>query len=237
MIHVIYMAAGNSRRFGSNKLLYVYEGKPLYCHGLDLLLELKQEMGAELTVTVVTQYPEILADVQNIFEKCGMPGMQTVFCEESKLGASYTIKAGIAAVLSRYSVSDLTKAGQPMAGEQDYLMFMVADQPNLTLDSVEKLIQAAEICARTEPRGGSSGTATRLKVCNTASFPETLSLRCGSTPGNPCMFRTDLISELLTLTGDQGGRKVLKRHVCKYVDILDERELEDVDDPGFFKNF
>ena len=67
MIHVIYMAAGNSRRFGSNKLLYLYEGKPLYRHGLELLLELKQEMGEKLTVTVVTQYPEILEEVQDIF--------------------------------------------------------------------------------------------------------------------------------------------------------------------------
>ena len=44
------------------------------------------------------------------------------------------------------------------------------------------------------------------------------------------MFRADLIPELMSLTGDQGGRKVLKRHYCQYVDILDERELEDVDE-------
>ena len=49
------------------------------------------------------------------------------------------------------------------------------------------------------------------------------------------MFRADLIPELMSLTGDQGGRKVLKRHYCQYVDILDERELEDVDEPGFLK--
>ena len=59
---------------------------------------------------------------------------------------------------------------------------------------------------------------------------ETLSLRSGSTPCNPCMFRADLIPELMSLTGDQGGRKVLKQRACKYVDILDERELEDVDE-------
>ena len=226
MIHVIYMAAGNSRRFGSNKLLYVYEGKPLYRHGLDLLLKLKQELGAELTVTVVTQYPEILAEVQDIFEKFGTTGMKAVFCEESKLGASYTIKAGIEAVLSQYSVSGRTKAGQPEAEEQDYLMFMVADQPHLTLDSVRKLIQAADSQEQAAPSGPQA-----------ASQPETLSLRCGSTPGNPCMFRADLIPELMTLTGDQGGRKVLKRHTCQYVDISDARELADVDEPGFFKKF
>ena len=221
MIHVIYMAAGNSRRFGSNKLLYLYEGKPLYRHGLELLLELKQEMGEKLTVTVVTQYPEILEEVQDIFERCGMAGMQAVFCEESRLGASYTIRAGIEAVISQDPVSGQPKEGQSMMGEKDYLMFMVADQPHLTLDSVRKLIRTAV------SREQSAFSGPLAEEC---SRWETLSLRCGSTPGNPCMFRVDLIPELMSLTGDQGGRKVLKQRACKYVDILDKRELEDVDE-------
>ena len=221
MIHVIYMAAGNSRRFGSNKLLYLYEGKPLYRHGLELLLELKQEMGEKLTVTVVTQYAEILEEVQDIFERCGMAGMQAVFCEESRLGVSYTIRAGIEAVISQNPVSGQPKEGQSMIGEKDYLMFMVADQPHLTLDSVRKLIRTAV------SREQSAFSGPLAEEC---SRWETLSLRCGSTPGNPCMFRADLIPELMSLTGDQGGRKVLKQRACKYVDILDKRELEDVDE-------
>ena len=221
MIHVIYMAAGNSRRFGSNKLLYLYEGKPLYRHGLELLLKLKQEMGEKLTVTVVTQYAEILEKVQDIFERCGMAGMQAVFCEESRLGASYTVRAGIEAVISQDPVSGQPKEGQSMMGEKDYLMFMVADQPYLTLDSVRKLIRTAV------SREQSAFSGLLAEEC---SRWETLSLRCGSIPGNPCMFRADLIPELMSLTGDQGGRKVLKRHYCQYVDILDERELEDVDE-------
>ena len=218
MIHVIYMAAGNSRRFGSNKLLYLYEGKPLYRHGLELLLKLKQEMGEKLTVTVVTQYPEILEEVQDIFERCGMAGMQAVFCEESRLGASYTIRAGIEAVISQDPASGQPKEGQ---SKKDYLMFMVADQPHLTLDSVRKLIRAAV----SREQAAASGS-----LAEECSRSETLSLRCSSTPGNPCMFRADLIPELMTLTGDQGGRKVLKRHYCQYVDISDEKELEDVDE-------
>ena len=221
MIHVIYMAAGNSHRFGNNKLLYLYEGKPLYRHGLELLLKLKQEMGEKLTVTVVTQYPEILEAVQDIFERCGMAGMQAVFCEESRLGASYTIRAGIEAVISQDPVSGQPKEGQSMIGEKDYLMFMVADQPHLTLDSVRKLVEAAVSCEQSAFSGPLAEECSRW---------ETLSLRCGSTPGNPCMFRADLIPELMSLTGDQGGRKVLKRHYCQYVDILDKRELEDVDE-------
>ena len=221
MIHVIYMAAGNSHRFGNNKLLYLYEGKPLYRHGLELLLKLKQEMGEKLTVTVVTQYAEILEEVQDIFERCGMAGMQAVFCEESRLGASYTVRAGIEAVISQDPAFGQPKEGQSMIGEKDYLMFMVADQPHLTLDSVRKLIRTAV------SREQSAFSGPLAEEC---SRWETLSLRCGSTPGNPCMFRADLIPELMSLTGDQGGRKVLKQRACKYVDILDKRELEDVDE-------
>lgn len=193
----------------------------MYRHGLELLLKLKQEMGEKLTVTVVTQYLEILEEVQDIFERCGMAGMQAVFCEESRLGASYTIRAGIEAVISQDLVSGQPKEGQSMMGEKDYLMFMVADQPHLTLDSVRKLIRTAV------SREQSAFSGPLAEEC---SRWETLSLRCGSTPGNPCMFRADLIPELMSLTGDQGGRKVLKRYACKYVDILDERELEDVDE-------
>lgn len=41
MIHIIYMAAGNSRRFGSNKLFYELDGKPMYRHLLDRFAEIK----------------------------------------------------------------------------------------------------------------------------------------------------------------------------------------------------
>ena len=40
----------------------------MYRHGLDLLLELKKEMKEQLSVIVVTQYPEILEEVQKLPE-------------------------------------------------------------------------------------------------------------------------------------------------------------------------
>ena len=73
------MAAGNSRRFGSNKLLFPWKGKTMYRHGLDLLLELKKEMKEQLSVIVVTQYPEILEEVQKLPEASEV---QAVFCKE-----------------------------------------------------------------------------------------------------------------------------------------------------------
>ncbi len=42
-IRMIYLAAGNSRRFGSNKLLYKTGGKPLFAYGLDVLIKVLEE--------------------------------------------------------------------------------------------------------------------------------------------------------------------------------------------------
>lgn len=66
MIHIIYMAAGNSRRFGSNKLLYELDGKPMYRHLLERLIEIKDRYNklksdsSAIDITVVTRYREIL---------------------------------------------------------------------------------------------------------------------------------------------------------------------------------
>ena len=55
------------------------------------------------------------------------------------------------------------------------------------------------------------------------------SLRCGDAVGNPCVFHSSLIPQLLSLEGDKGGRSVAKKYDCVYVDIADERELMDID--------
>ena len=69
MIHIIYMAAGNSRRFGSNKLFYELDGKPMYRHLLERLIEIKdrynklknaESNNSVIDITVVTRYREIL---------------------------------------------------------------------------------------------------------------------------------------------------------------------------------
>ena len=198
MIHIIYMAAGNSRRFGSNKLLYELDGKPMYRHLLDHLVEIKDRYNKlksdspVIDITVVTRYREILDYCSSI------PDCHAVLSPDSEKGISYTIKAGIMAVQE-----------QKKTGMQDYYMFAVADQPYLKSQSVIKLIDRV------------------LK--NTGGRRLTFSLRCGDAVGNPCVFNSSLIPQLLSLEGDKGGRSVAKKHDCVYVDIADERELMDID--------
>ena len=88
-------------------------------------------------------------------------------------------------------------------------MFAVADQPYLKSQSVIKLIDRV------------------LK--NTGGKRLAFSLRCGDTVGNPCVFHSSLVPQLLSLEGDKGGRSVAKKYDCVYVDIADERELMDID--------
>ena len=198
MIHIIYMAAGNSRRFGSNKLFYELDGKPMYRHLLDHLVEIKDRYNKlksdspVIDITVVTRYRKIL-------DYCAcIPDCHAVLSPDSEKGISYTIKAGIMAVQE-----------QKKTGMQDYYMFAVADQPYLKSQSVIKLIDRV--------------------LENTGGKQLAFSLRCGAAVGNPCVFHSSLIPQLLSLEGDKGGRSVAKKYDCVYVDIADERELMDID--------
>ena len=212
MIHIIYMAAGNSRRFGSNKLFYELDGKPMYRHLLDHLIEIKDRYNklknAEsnnpvIDITVVTRYREIL-------DYCAcIPDCHAVLSPDSEKGISYTIKAGIMAVQEQKKLKKSSEVTHHTAEKEEYYMFAVADQPYLKSQSVIKLMDKV--------------------LENKGNMKSVFSLRCGDTVGNPCVFHSSLIPQLLSLEGDKGGRSVAKKYDCVYVDIADERELTDID--------
>ena len=215
MIHIIYMAAGNSRRFGSNKLFYELDGKPMYRHLLERLIEIKDRYNKlksdspVIDITVVTRYREILDYCSSI------PDCRAVLSPDSEKGISYTIKAGIMAVQEQKNGVRQKKqekssgVSQNSAETEEYYMFAVADQPYLKSQSVIKLIDKV--------------------LENTGNERLVFSLRCGTAVGNPCVFNSSLIPQLLSLEGDKGGRSVAKKHDCVYVDIADESELMDID--------
>ena len=237
MIHIIYMAAGNSRRFGSNKLFYELNGKPMYRHLLDNLIEIKDrynklknigtnepldsdEMDAD---TVIDTY--IGTDI-GLSKKLATKNAEsnnpvidiTVVTRYREILDYCACIPDCHAVLSPDSekgISYTIKAGimavqeQKKTGMQDYYMFAVADQPYLKSQSVIKLIDKV--------------------LENKGNMKSVFSLRCGDTVGNPCVFHSSLIPQLLSLEGDKGGRSVAKKYDCVYVDIADERELTDID--------
>ena len=65
-MNLIFLAAGNSTRFGSNKLLYRLNGKCMYRYGLKVVAALWQK-GLLDTIVIVTQYEEIIYDIEAHF--------------------------------------------------------------------------------------------------------------------------------------------------------------------------
>lgn len=182
MKHILFLASGNSRRFGENKLLHVLDGKPLYRHGLDMLAELAHER-ADCTLTVVSRYAAVRAGAETL-------GVRAVDSPESEQGLSYTIRAGLDAL-------DLQ--------DGDFIVFVVADQPYLTKETVTRLLDAA---------------APGVRMARVVF---------GERRGNPNLFCAALVPELYALRGDEGGRELLRGADCVLVQAGSERELYDVD--------
>lgn len=189
--HLIYLAAGSAKRFGSNKLLYEIHGKPLFQYGLETLHKVINHLD-NCTLTVVSRYDEILSAAKVL-------GASAQYCEESINGMSYSIRCGI------HSLVNLSP--------EDYLLFMVADQPYISADTIHCLLDKAK------------------------EHPLTACVCFGERVGNPAMFSASLADELCALTGDQGGRAVIRNHpgTCVLVPCNDERELEDIDTPERIK--
>ena len=119
-IAVIYMAAGFGRRFGSNKLLYSLNGKPLYQHGFAQLQEVLATINAagqlSCRLIVVSQYSEIVA-------WCRAQGAETCLNTQAAEGITASIHLGIEA-----------------AGNVAAYAFFVADQPYLQAATIEKFL-------------------------------------------------------------------------------------------------
>ena len=107
-----------------------------------------------------------------------------------------------------YTIRAALDALPPVSGE-DFLFFAVADQPWLEADTLLRLVDAA--------RPGVPG--------GTAAFGEQV--------GSPTFFSGALLPKLYALTGDQGGRPILRElgSACVKVQAGSLRELEDLDTP------
>ena len=121
---VIYLAAGYSRRFGENKLLYPLWGRPLFLWGLEALEAFSDRCGAG--IFTVTQYPQIVGycQRQGLAYCCNGP--------DSNNGKASSIKAGLEAA------GDLW----------DCYLFQVADQPGIEPDILEAFWRGYQSCQK-----------------------------------------------------------------------------------------
>ena len=108
----VVMAAGNSIRFGKNKLLSKFEGKTLIERSLDAVP--KEEMSK---VCVVTQYEEI-SKLSDLY------GFLSVENHRPEEGVSLSVRLGTERIMDSV----------------DAILYMVSDQPCLRRESVKGLI-------------------------------------------------------------------------------------------------
>jgi molybdenum cofactor cytidylyltransferase len=201
-IALILLAAGNSVRFGGNKLLSVYHGKRMYRHIVDQVERLAPETFAEKIV--VSQYREILEDL-------AAEGYTVVKNLAPEQGISHSIHLGLGVVRSlRENENKPDAVGDQCENAVDAVCFAVCDQPDLKAETLTGFIDGWEKSGKTIGCLSHDGTA-----------------------GNPVIFDVRYADELRALTGDVGGKRVLKSHPEEvyYHEITDGAELVDIDTP------
>ena len=186
-VALIMLAAGNSRRFGSNKLMYEVDGVPMYLRTLRKLQKAKEKIPNS-RIILVTQ-----------------PHQSDIIKAAKEIGAEVLLNPH-----PERGISSSMQIGLESAKDADACLFTVADQPWLTAETIIALYDAFQ----SENKG---------MACT----------RRGEKTGNPCIFSKKYYNELMEITGDRGGKQVIKRHPedVAYIKISDERELVDVDVP------
>jgi CTP:molybdopterin cytidylyltransferase MocA len=189
MFYMIYLAAGLSSRYGSNKLLEMVDGKPMFTHLLDVLTNMKEEEPHRYELVVVTAYDEIEDYVKEL-------PVKVVRNQHQELGASYSIKLGLEA------------CGE--IGRHDHVMFAVADQPYVQEDELFGFIHMFK-----------------------RSYKGIGVLCWQGEMGNPVIFQGQFVPELMALTGDVGGKAVVKAHLSEVFqyEADSEMSLRDFDTP------
>lgn len=184
MISAIVMASGFSRRMGEDKLKLLIDGKEMYQYTVDLV----EEAGFN---------PKILvSNDEEIREYGKSKGFDVYDNPDAEIGKSESIRIGV----------------ENTPEEAEGYIFFVSDQPFVTLETVEKIVEEF----KKDP--------TKITV------PYYDGKR-----GAPILFPADTRQGLLELKGDQGGIVLLKDHPEVRVEIEDAIEHTDIDTPEDYK--
>lgn len=112
---LVLLAAGQSRRFGGNKLFYPVDGIPMYRRAADLALELGEAVKKRI---VVTGYDRIREELER-------EGFTVVRNSRPDLGISRSVRLAVEAA----------------EGTDGAICFLVCDQPWLKADTVRSFLE------------------------------------------------------------------------------------------------
>src|SRR4029077_11221237 len=170
----VILAAGASTRLGKPKQLLQYQGKTLLAHTIN------EAVNSNADEVVV-----ILGKNANLFKK-GIDEKKVRFAINSSWeeGMASSIRLGLDTLLN----------DKPYI---DAVIFMVCDQPHISLSILNKLIKAQQ------------KTTKQIVTCN-----------YGDAIGPPALFHKKYFKELMKLSGDTGAKKIIQKNMNDVATIL-----------------
>ncbi len=95
--------------------------------------------------------------------------------------------------------------------KEDFIVFLVSDQPLISKTTLENFIKQSK-----------NNVLTACAYYNEKK-------------GNPVMFSSKLVNELLALEGDVGGKSILDKYPPVKIQVSYENELKDIDNEQYLK--
>ena len=203
-IGLVLLAAGQSRRMGTNKQLLPWRGKTILdavCHALQICWE---QTNPSWNLKI---YPMVAVtggdhDIDHIASRYGF---SIIHNECSDLGQGTSIALGVKYLMNKFGTRTL-----------DGIICSVSDQPLLNPMVVEQLITSFQ-----QHRDETNRTIVVPKYGITQH------------PGNPVLFGAHWFEDLQHIEGDQGGRTIIRgvgHNFVEYVSIIPEWGF-DIDTP------
>jgi len=124
--HALLLAAGTSTRFGSNKLLALWRGRPLLSHVIAGIVALRDRGVVSGATAVVQDGDERSADLLR------QAGCRVIWNEHSDRGMAGSLQLGLRALA--------TLSPQP-----DAALIFLADQPSASTEAAEEVVRAWEL--------------------------------------------------------------------------------------------
>lgn len=179
---VALLAAGEAKRFGSDKLSEKFQGIPLYRHALE-----KLEAFSGLSRVVVTAREALAEEAQRL-------GIHIVENRQPEQGISHSVSLALQELLSQNP-------------DLEGVLFLVCDQPGIQAATIQKILNEGCLHKNSIVCAGYDGMR-----------------------GNPVLWGSTYFQELMHLTGDTGGRQLMKQYEEKIriVECAPE-ELKDID--------
>jgi molybdenum cofactor cytidylyltransferase len=188
---VVVLAAGSGSRFGGRKLLAPLAGRPLLQRAIDAAC------GSRALLCALV----LGADANDILDCVDSRRCAIVRNEDWREGIAASVRAGLR-----------------LAAESDLCIFMLGDQPFVSSDDIDALLQcSADLCS-----------------ADLYGRPSIVALRAGGTWGAPVLFPRRDFAALARLRGDAGAKRYAETQPkrLRFVTAKDPRAFRDVDSPS-----